>query len=60
MKFKDYKEKNGIKSIIKSDNIKPCLICKELTPYIEVFSESHFCSEECVDKFYEQVTLLEE
>ena len=35
---------------------KPCLICKRLSKYIEVCSEAHFCSDECVKVFYKQVS----
>ncbi|MBS4893778.1 MAG: hypothetical protein KHZ90_08385 [Veillonella parvula] len=49
MKFN--KETN---SIIKGSEKVGCLTCGEPTEYIEVCSESHFCSTECVDKFYEE------
>ena len=31
-----------------------CFICGSPTKFIEVCSEGHFCSDECVDKFYKQ------
>lgn len=36
-----------------------CLVCGTLTKYIEIFSEAHFCSDECVKEFYEQVAKSE-
>lgn len=36
-----------------------CLTCGEPTEYVEVFSEAHFCSEECVKEFYKQLNELE-
>lgn len=33
-----------------------CLVCGCLTKYIEVCSEAHFCSDEYVDKFYNQIS----
>lgn len=38
-------------TIIEGDE-KRCFICGKLTRYIEVFSERHFCSNECIEKFY--------
>lgn len=40
--------------IIKGNKKVGCLTCGEPTEYIEVCSESHFCSSECVNKFYEE------
>lgn len=67
IKFKDYKDiiidqygfqfvKNGI--MIGTEEC-GCLTCGIPTKYIEVCSEAHFCSDECVDKFYEQVGKFE-
>ena len=63
MKYKDFPKENIIKdkygfefignSIMIGNKEQGCLICGERTPYIEVFIESHFCSEECVHKFYD-------
>ncbi|MFG6378350.1 MAG: hypothetical protein K1W19_08565 [Lachnospiraceae bacterium] len=36
-----------------------CMVCGTPTKYIEVCSEAHFCSDECVDKFYGQVSEFE-
>jgi hypothetical protein len=41
-------------SLIKGEELKPCMICKELTPYIEVCAEARMCSKECYDEFYDQ------
>lgn len=30
----------------------PCSNCKELTEFIEICSEAHFCSEECEKEWY--------
>lgn len=38
--------------IIKGSKRVPCLTCSEPTEYVEVCSEAHFCSDECVDAFY--------
>lgn len=38
----------------------PCLNCGCPSKYIEVFSEAHFCSDECIDSFYKQVAKMEE
>ncbi len=61
MKFDEYKPvtdcdgfqfaKEG--EIMIGDKYTTCLICKAPTKYIEIFTEAHFCSDECVDKFYE-------
>lgn len=67
MKFDDYKDiktdeqgyqfvKTGI--MITAEE-KPCLICKSPTKYIEVCSEAHLCSDECVKTFYKQVSKFE-
>lgn len=42
-------EENGI---IRGRMAEPCCVCGETTEYIEICSEAHFCSEECVDEFY--------
>lgn len=34
---------------------KPCMLCGKPTKYIEVFTEQHFCSDECVDRFYREM-----
>ena len=47
------------KCILVGKNKRPCLICGELTDYIDVCSEAHFCSDECVKAFYQQLTEYE-
>ena len=53
MKFTDKDLKT--KSLIKSKEKKPCLICKQDTEYIDWCSESRLCSTECEQKFYDLV-----
>lgn len=60
MKFKDYeiiKNNHGFEyaknGILKSNKLADCIVCGESTSFIEVCSESHFCSDECVDKWSE-------
>ena len=43
------------KCILVDKNKRPCLICGELTEYIDVCSEAHFCSDECTKAFYKQL-----
>ena len=45
------------KSLIKSDNIKPCSQCGNGTHYIDYCTEQRICSEECM---YKQNTWLNE
>jgi hypothetical protein len=33
-----------------------CLMCVDKTEYIDYCSEAHFCSTECLDKFYKIVS----
>lgn len=42
-----------------SNEEKSCLVCGSLSKYIEVCSEAHFCSDECVEEFYKQVAEFE-
>ena len=53
MKFTDKDLKT--KSLIKSKEKKPCLICKQPTEYIDWCSEYRLCSTECEQKFYDLV-----
>ena len=53
MKFTDKDLKT--KSLIKSKEKKPCLICKQDTEYIDWCSEYRLCSTECEQKFYDLV-----
>lgn len=58
MKFKD-KYPNAIEGerygeeFIYSPIEKPCLECREPTHFVEICSEGHFCSDECLNKFYD-------
>lgn len=36
----------------------PCIICGELTEFVEINYEAHFCSEECVAKMDERADAL--
>ena len=45
--------------IMVSDETKMCLTCKKPTNFIEVCSEQYFCSDECINKFYEIVCAYE-
>lgn len=59
MKYKD--KFPNVKYMDMADNghlvgsLKPCLSCGELTEFIEVCSEAHFCSEECENEFYKMM-----
>lgn len=35
--------------------VQECLICGTPTPFIEICSEGHFCSTECVNAFYNEL-----
>ena len=63
MKFEKYPvtvDKLGFKfakdGIMIGSNERGCLMCGTPTKYIEVVSEGHFCSDECVDRFYEELS----
>ena len=59
MKFKE--KYSDIKYMDMADNNhlvgdkQGCLVCGDPTEFIEVCSESHFCSDECEEVFYKQV-----
>lgn len=40
--------------VIISKTKKLCLMCGKMTDKIGVYSEGRFCSEECLEKFYEE------
>lgn len=40
--------------LIESEEKKPCVMCGEETEFIEIYSEGRFCSEECMNKFYDE------
>lgn len=59
MKFDAYKIKDErlgcqwIKDdILVGDMESPCIMCGLLTRYVEICSEAHFCSDECVKEWY--------
>lgn len=63
MKFEKYPvtvDNHGFKfaknDIMVGNTEKRCLMCGCPTKYIDVVSEAHFCSDECVDKFYEELS----
>lgn len=62
MKFKDMEtkiDKDGFRFvsnyIILGKEKSKCLMCEECTEYVDIFSEQHFCSTECLDKFDKEV-----
>lgn len=63
MKFEKYPvtvDEHGFKfaknDIMVGDTEKGCLMCGAPTKYIEIVSEGCFCSDECVDKFYKELS----
>lgn len=38
--------------LLKADDFKNCLMCKEPTQYIDICCEGRLCSVECHDEFY--------
>lgn len=67
MKFINYPVQVDAKSqywikpdIMVTETTKMCLTCCRPTVYLEVCSESYFCSDECVDEFYKQVAAFEQ
>lgn len=38
--------------VIRGRQAEPCCVCGQPTEYVEICSEAHFCSEECLDGFY--------
>lgn len=47
-------------NVIIGNRKKPCYTCGKRTKFVEVLSEQHFCSDECVDKLYREVARLEQ
>lgn len=39
--------------VIRGRHAEPCCVCGQPTEYVEICSEAHFCSEECLNKFYD-------
>lgn len=61
MKFKDMKRTKDMygfefveSGVMVGSKNHGCLMCGEPTEYIEVCSESYFCSHECVEEFDRQ------
>lgn len=56
MKYAEYFEDMAYlevdEGILKGKNPIPCCVCGELTIFIDLCSEAPFCSEECLEKFY--------
>ena len=40
--------------MIRGRKTEPCCVCGQPTEYIEICSEAHFCSEECLNAFYDE------
>lgn len=41
--------------IIKGDIESPCTVCSELTPFVDICYEAHFCSDECLHEFDQEM-----
>ena len=54
----DMRVRNG--EVLVCKEIKPCIMCGEPTNFVEICSEGRFCSDECMDKFYERLAENEE
>lgn len=42
-------------NVILGSEDKPCHSCKDLTKYVDIDYEAHFCSQECLKKFEESL-----
>lgn len=68
MKFRDHKQtpdKQGDMrvrdgQVLVCEQTRPCIMCGEPTEFVEICSEGHFCSDECMDEFYERMAENEE
>lgn len=38
--------------MIRGRRAEPCFVCGCPTEYVEICSEAHFCSDECLNEFY--------
>jgi hypothetical protein len=60
MKFKDkypnVKQGDMVDNSYLIGNEGSCIICGEPTSFIEVCSEANFCSDECENQFYKELT----
>jgi len=59
MKFSEYelkKDKHGFEfaknTIMKTEKLQMCMQCGSPTNFVEVLCEGYFCSDECVDDWY--------
>lgn len=41
---------------IRGEKEHSCLMCGEPTPFVDICSEGHFCSDACYNKFYEELS----
>lgn len=48
------------RSLIKSEKLKKCMMCDNLTEYIDYCAEQRVCSTECMNEFYKLVDEYEE
>ena len=46
--------------VMATDKLKPCLVCKKPTAFVEVCSEGYQCSEECTEEFYKELDVTVE
>lgn len=44
--------RNG--EVLVCDDYKPCIMCGEPSSFVEICSEGRFCSDECLEEFYEE------
>lgn len=63
MKFSDYPVKtddHGFRfakdDVMVTETEKICLVCGVPTKYVDTISEGHFCSDECRNKFYQEMS----
>lgn len=50
--------RNG--EVLVCKELRPCIMCGELTEFVEICSEGRFCSDECMDRFCERLQENEE
>ena len=44
---------------IEADTERPCAICGKMTKFVEYCVEKPLCSQECIDKFYQDLYKIE-
>lgn len=54
----DMRVRNG--EVLVGKELRPCIMCGEPTKFVEICSEGCFCSDECMDRFYERLQENEE